>query len=110
MQDTGQTALVKSFTIYMHIFFVNGEMSLSPSLIIACQSSLYLNVYKTNSKRSGRENKALQLVGKYFPRRDVLDINDVVGHKLSKLGYLLGYPRFIIQAQQNVITMNSLFL
>ena len=53
----------KSFTIYMHIFFVNGEMSLSPSLIIACQSSMYLNVYKTNSKRSGRENKALQLVG-----------------------------------------------
>ena len=38
-------------------------MSLSPSLIIACQSSMYLNVYKTNSKRSGRENKALQLVG-----------------------------------------------
>ena len=63
MQDTGQTALVKSFTIYMHVFFENGEMSLSPSLIIACQSSLYLNVYKTNSKRSGRENKALQLVG-----------------------------------------------
>jgi hypothetical protein len=63
MQDTGQTALVKSFTIYMHVFFENGEMSLSPSLIIACRSSMYLNVYKTNSKRSGRENKALQLVG-----------------------------------------------